>query len=96
MEKTFRDSFLKVAFIPTAARFGSKLVSKGFGSVVRGAKNLATSAKTNPLGTAGKVGAGGLIGMEVANVGSKVKGHMENLPRGTSMKDPSFFTRGPA
>lgn len=96
MHKTFRDSFIKVAFIPTAARFGSKLVSKGFGSVVRGAKNLAASAKTSPMATAGKAGMGALVGMEVANVGSKVKGHMDNLPRGMSMKDPSFYQRGPA
>jgi hypothetical protein len=73
---------------------GSKLVSKGMGSVVQGAKNVGTAIKMNPGKTLGSAATMGLAGMEASNVASKVKSHM-NLPAaGTTMKAPSFYQKG--
>ena len=94
MEDSFVAGFEKRAFILKGIKaFGTKLLSKGGKTVVTKAKTVGSNFKANPLGTAGKMAGGALMGGLVLSEAMGVKDKAvasANRTGGQSMKSDSF------
>jgi hypothetical protein len=94
MDQSFRLSFEKVAMLAGIASMATRLGSKAGNMVLKGAKSVGNSVMNHPKATLGTAATTAFAGMEGMNVASKVNSHMNTLPKGTSMKSPSFYQRG--